>query len=386
MTDTVATVLAQFAGQYKKGYRTSEFWVSLLVGLVQTLAAAFNPNQTLKAQLSNLTWVGISYILARSGLKTARIVSAGRVISSVAQAGAQPAGVAVPEALSMSASAPAGRGYGWPLKPFDRMHPVRAYLNDPRIADGSQAFHFGIDISAPDGTPVFAVEGGTVYLEGAQNVAVVTTDRSREFGYWHLVPAVTHHQVVRQGDLLGHIAKSWGHVHFAERSGDYLNPIRPGALTPFSDPHPPVVSRIVCSRGGQELDPRNLHGPLDVIVEAFDHPPLPVPSPWAGMPVSPARISWAVLRGNQAIWPWHTPIELGAKMLPQQLFPVVYAPGTRANHPSAPGLFRYVVAHTWSSRLIPDGNYQIVAEVSDLHGNKTRASQPITLANHAKPL
>src|SRR3984893_7223481 len=245
MTDTVATVLAQLAGQYKKGYRTSEFWVALLVGLVQTLAASFNPNQTLKAQLSNLTWVGISYILARSGLKTARTVSAGRVISSVAQAGAERSGVAAPEELSRSVSAPAGRPYGWPLKPFDQMHPVRAFLNDPRIADGSQAFHFGIDISAPDGTPVFAVEGGTVYLEGAQNVAVVTTDRSREFGYWHLVPAVTHHQVVRQGDLLGHIAKSWGHVHFAERSGDYLNPIRPGALTPFSDPPPPVVSRIV---------------------------------------------------------------------------------------------------------------------------------------------
>src|ERR1700730_6113878 len=142
MTDTVATVLAQLAGQYKKGYRTSEFWVALLVGLVQTLAASFNPNQTLKAQLSNLTWVGISYILARSGLQTARTVSAGRVISSVAQAGAQPGGVAAPEELSLSVGAPAGRPYGWPLKPFDPMHPVRAFLNDPRIAGGSQAFHF----------------------------------------------------------------------------------------------------------------------------------------------------------------------------------------------------------------------------------------------------
>jgi hypothetical protein len=123
-----------------------------------------------------------------------------------------------------------------------------------------------------------------------------------------------------------------------------------------------------------------------VIVEAFDHPPLPVPTPWAGMPVAPARISWAVLRGNQVIWPWHTPIELGVKMLPQQLFPVVYAQGTRQNHPNAPGLFRYIVAHTWSTRLIPDGNYQIEVEVADLHGNKARASLPITLANKTSPL
>src|SRR5881394_3082422 len=55
--------------------------------------------------------------------------------------------------------------YGWPLKPFDRQHPVRAFLNDPRIGRrGSHAFHFGIDIAAPDGTPVYSVTGGTLYL------------------------------------------------------------------------------------------------------------------------------------------------------------------------------------------------------------------------------
>ena len=49
--------------------------------------------------------------------------------------------------------------YPWPLEPFDRQHPVRGFLNDPRIADASHAFHFGIDISAPDGTAVYAVAG-----------------------------------------------------------------------------------------------------------------------------------------------------------------------------------------------------------------------------------
>src|SRR5436305_11823989 len=37
--------------------------------------------------------------------------------------------------------------YGWPVKPFERQHPLRAFLNDPRIgARGGRAFHFGIDI------------------------------------------------------------------------------------------------------------------------------------------------------------------------------------------------------------------------------------------------
>ena len=67
--------------------------------------------------------------------------------------------------------------YGWPVKPFDEQHPVRGFFCDPRIgAKGGKAFHFGVDVSAPDGTAVYAVEGGKVHSEGAQNVG----DRRRQ--------------------------------------------------------------------------------------------------------------------------------------------------------------------------------------------------------------
>ena len=59
--------------------------------------------------------------------------------------------------------------YPWPLKPFDRAHPVRAYFNDPRIAARSRSFHFGIDISAPNGTAVYAVRPGVVHLQGGRS-------------------------------------------------------------------------------------------------------------------------------------------------------------------------------------------------------------------------
>ena len=78
--------------------------------------------------------------------------------------------------------------YSWPLQPFDRAHPVRGYFNDPRISGASKAFHFGIDISAANGTPVYAVASGTVHLENAHAVSVAGGDG--EFGYWHVVPAV----------------------------------------------------------------------------------------------------------------------------------------------------------------------------------------------------
>src|SRR5476649_1862687 len=89
--------------------------------------------------------------------------------------------------------------YCWPLEPFDTAHPVRAYFNDPRIAGTSEAFHFGVDISAPNGTPVYAVEAGVVHLHDARSIAVATG--ADAFGYWHVVPVVKHLQPVAQHEL-----------------------------------------------------------------------------------------------------------------------------------------------------------------------------------------
>src|SRR6476659_5780038 len=52
--------------------------------------------------------------------------------------------------------------YARPIKPFRQQHPVRGFFGDPRIAnDGeSRQLHFGIDISAPNGTPVYATLSG----------------------------------------------------------------------------------------------------------------------------------------------------------------------------------------------------------------------------------
>jgi murein DD-endopeptidase MepM/ murein hydrolase activator NlpD len=74
--------------------------------------------------------------------------------------------------------------YGWPVEPFDKQHAVRGFFCDPRIGDqGQKSFHFGVDVSARDGTPVFAVEAGTVHSEGEQNVAVVAAGGARSHGY-----------------------------------------------------------------------------------------------------------------------------------------------------------------------------------------------------------
>ena len=123
--------------------------------------------------------------------------------------------------------------YPWPLKPFDTAHPVRGYFNDPRIAGTSRAFHFGIDISAPNGTPVHAVRGGVVHLEGTRSLAV--SDGDVDFGYWHVIPAVAHHSGSRRASSSAtsrrrgctSTSPSTAPVSTATRCG-------PGALTPWT--------------------------------------------------------------------------------------------------------------------------------------------------------
>ena len=271
--------------------------------------------------------------------------------------------------------------YSWPLQPFDEPHPVRAYFNDPRISGNSRAFHFGIDISAPNGTAVYAVEPGIVHLEDARAISVAAGEV--EHGYWHVVPAVQAHQQVARHDLLGHIDAPWLHVHFAERrAGSYRNPLRAGALTPWHDGTRPGVTRVTFSRGGVELPPAAVHGAVDVIAEAHDTPPIPVPAPWNDLPVTPARLRWRVLRGSETVRPWHTPVDFRGTLLPQAAYDRIYAPGTRQNRAGSPGLYRFFLAHTWSTTLFPDGNYELEVEASDLAGNTGTRTQAFTVANN----
>ena len=270
--------------------------------------------------------------------------------------------------------------YSWPLKPFDRPHPVRGSFNDPRISGSSRAFHFGIDISAPNGAPVYAVRRGVVHLQGLQALSV--SDGDVDFGYWHVVPAVRHRQRVVRHQLVGHVAAPWLHVHFAEHRSDvYRDPLRPGGLAPWSDATRPQVTRIVFSRNGRVLSPAAISGAVDVIADAHQMPPLEVPPPWAGLPLTPARLRWRVRRDGRTVRPWRVPVDLGRELLPREAFRRIYAPGTRQNREGRPGLYRFYLAHTWTTTLLEDGRYHLEVEASDLRGNKGGLHLPFTIAN-----
>ena len=253
-----------------------------------------------------------------------------------------------------------GFAYGWPVKPFDRQHPVRAFLNDPRIGrNGVISFHFGIDVAAPDGTPVYAVEGGTVFFDSAEAIAV-KVGPGHEFGYWHIDPAVKPHQVVRQHQLLGRVGRGWGHVHFAERVGTrYLNPLRPGGLGPYSDPIAPNVA---------ELSLMHLRTGVEILANVYDTTWPPVPGPWTNEPVAPALIQWRVTRNGAARGSWRTAADFRSQMLDRRLFHSIYAPPTAQNHEGKAGLYCFYLAHVWKPA---DGSYRLEVAATDTRANRT---------------
>lgn len=269
--------------------------------------------------------------------------------------------------------------YGWPVRPFDRQHPVRSTFGDPR----GGTLHFGIDVVAPDGAAVYATVDGTVVpsLHPDEVVHVRARDGS-VFCYWHLVPVVRPGVAARAYvTVLGHVRRGYEHVHFSEyRGGRYLNPLRPGGLGPYRDATPPAIRSLAVERDGVAVAGSRLTGAVDLVVDASDTPSLPVPGRWSGLPVSPAWVGWRVVTGRgRAVTPWHTGVDFRGA-LPAS-FAAVYADGTRQNRPHRPGEYHYRLATRWDTRALPDGRYVLEAKATDSAGNVALARLPVVVTN-----
>jgi hypothetical protein len=292
-------------------------------------------------------------------------------------------------AVALATAAPADASYGWPVKPFHQQHPVRGFFGDPRIAGSSHTIHFGVDVSAPNGTAVYATIDGTAYPHPLHpsDVVMVTGAGGVTFEYWHIVPAVRSGQrVVAYRTVVGRIAPPWAHVHFSERHGStYVNPLRPGAMQPFRDTTRPTVHAITCERNGVPVGSR-VSGTVDIVVEAWDETPLPVPAPWGGKPVAPAFIDWRLIgdRGLLAASSWHTAVDF-RDALPLSPFASIYARWTRQNRPGPgqgrSGRYRYYLAHGLDTRTLPNGPYRVVVRARDDAGNERTVSRAFTVAN-----
>jgi hypothetical protein len=288
-------------------------------------------------------------------------------------------GVAALAGLALFHPTQAG-AYGWPVKPFDRQHPVRGFFGDPRIHEGSHALHFGVDVSAPDGSAVYATVTGRVYVDG-QTVGILPgSNRETAHEYWHVIPSVQQGTwAVARRTVLGRIAKGWGHVHFAEiQGGRYVNPLRPGGLAPYRDYTRPEVRSATFERDGRPVG-RTVRGILDFVTEASDQTPLAVPAPWTAKPVTPALVRWRI----SGVTTWRAAVDF-RNALPTSPFESVYARWTRQNHPWSRGRYRFVLQGSFDTRTLTDGPQRLEIEAADTRGNTDRRVVRFTVANNVR--
>jgi hypothetical protein len=342
--------------------------------------------------------------LALSG----ELAASPRIVRATGPLAAQAKGSLAAEASKPLAARPvSGQAYGYPVKPFDREHLIRANFGDPRMqfhgpptadtlthADGSFSFHQGVDISAPGGTAVYPVVDGTVTFVSREWIRV--TSGSRGFEYWHIRPLVRNgQQVTARHTLLGRVTMISNHVHLTEYEGGHVvNPLVPGRLTPYHDSTRPVV-RAITFRGtddGADVLPIFVRGRVEIDVEAEDDPGAAGFHKWFG-PVTPALITWRIrsFRTGRDVVRQRVARDVRNGVPPNSFFWHAYARGTYQNQMVFGNHYTYVergrylfkLAQHFDTRTLRDGVYDLIVKASDVRGNT--GSQTLRFTVHNRP-
>jgi hypothetical protein len=275
--------------------------------------------------------------------------------------------------------------YGWPVKPFDRQHPVRGAFGDPRILGRSHSFHFGVDVYCANGTPVYATISGRAYVypRHRETVVVRGDDGRHVFDYWHIRPRINSGQrVTAYVTVVGTVVAPWEHVHFAERvDGTYVNPLRPGAMGPYKDRTTPTIRCLGVGWHGVSLAQSRLHGRVDIVTEAYDETPIPIAGPWHDKPLTPSLIEWRLTARKAAAGVWRTAVDFRVTYPSNDRWTETYAKGTRQNKKAWDACYRFYLVHDLNTRSLRDGAYEVEVRATDVGGNSTTHVFPIMVAN-----
>ena len=115
-------------------------------------------------------------------------------------------------------------------------------------------------------------------------------------------------QVYAKKTILGYVQPPFQHVHLTEINGTHsVNPLGKGHLTPYVDHTRPTIRDLSFrNQTGTLQTPLGLCGRIELAVDAFDRPPVPVPGKFSGLPVAPGLVRWT----SRAPWPrssWRSP-------------------------------------------------------------------------------
>ena len=261
--------------------------------------------------------------------------------------------------------------YPWPVKPFNRQHPVRGFFNDPRVQGASHAFHFGIDVSAPDGTAVYAVTPGKVFIEDHGHAVAVLAPDGRAFGYWHVKPAVAHHQQVAAAPAARAHRGAAGATSTSPRASRAAISTHPAGRDPAVHRRRPSDDRadhVPARQEGAQAGPHQ--GPRADLLRRLRHDADPRPE----AVVAHAR------RAGAAALPHHVrgPLRAAAarrrrsarvpeaRRLPHRLRARTRARTTR----TSPAATRFILDHDWNTAAFANDGYLLEVQAADRHGNR----------------
>jgi hypothetical protein len=168
--------------------------------------------------------------------------------------------------------------------------------------------------------------------------------------------------------------------------------LRLGHLTPYFDQTNPTVAELVIrTQDGHSFgQPFTVCGAVTLSAIAQDSTSMPVPGDWAGLPVSPAVVSWRLQRrGGHTIVPERVVANFLEPLPPNSTFWDVYARGTfqnsarfgRTQLSRLEGRFVFVLSPNWDTRRLRNGEYDVTVTAEDARGNDGTLSQTITVAN-----
>ncbi len=325
--------------------------------------------------------------------------------TALAFSGALTAG---PELAQATPPAPAqavsGESYGYPVKPFNREHLVRANLGDPRMqffgpptagtllhGNGSFSFHQGVDIASTQGTAVYPVVDGTVTVVTPAWVRV-SSNGGRAFEYWHIRPLVRDGQkVTARQTVLGHVITSFNHVHLTEyEGGRVVNPLVRGRLTPYHDSTQPIVRAITLRRtdSGPSLLPNFVRGRVEIVADAEDEPTMPGRDVWHG-PVTPVLVTWRIRKlAGRVVMPRRVAVDFRNSVPPNSAFWHVFARGTYQNQTIFGPHYSYQQRGTYLFKIaqldthaLRDGVYDLTVTATDVRGNSGSQTLRFTIHN-----
>ena len=115
---------------------------------------------------------------------------------------------------------------------YTKMTSPFGYRTDPVY--GGKRFHYGVDLAAPQGRPIYATRAGTISIASYDSECGYYVQINHGDGYKSIYMHMTHYvvsrgQTVSQGQVIGYCGstgKSTGpHLHFGiSKNGSYVNP------------------------------------------------------------------------------------------------------------------------------------------------------------------